>query len=53
MLIVLSAIAFLYAYFSYQDNEMSSFYVSILVGIILIGFMVNNVIQVRKMKNKE
>lgn len=53
MLIVLSAIAFLYAYFSFQDNEMISFYISILVGIVLIGVMVNNVIQVRKMKNKK
>jgi len=52
MLIVLSAIAFFYAYLSFQDNEMISFYISLLVGIILIGFMLNNIIQVKKMKKK-
>jgi len=50
MLIVLSAISFFYAYLSYQDGEMTSFTVSLIVGIIFIGFMVNNVIQIKKIK---
>jgi hypothetical protein len=53
MLIVLSVIAFFYAYLSFQDNEMTSFYIALATGILFIGFMVNNVIQVRKMKNKK
>jgi len=53
MLIILSAIAFFYAYLSFQDNEMISFYIALSVGVICIGFMVNNVIQIKKMKAKK
>jgi len=50
MLIVFSVIAFFYAYLSFQDNEMMNFYISLSVGIIFVGLMVNNVIQVNKKK---
>jgi len=52
MLIILSVIAFFYAYLSFQDNEMISFYIALSVGIIFIGAMVNNVTQIKKMKPK-
>jgi len=50
MLILFSAIAFFYAYLSYQDGKMTSFYISVAVGILFLGLMVNNVIQVNKKK---
>jgi len=52
MLIILSVIAFFYAYLPFQDNEMISFYIALSVGIIFIGAMVNNVTQIKKMKPK-
>ncbi len=53
MLILFSAIAFFYAYLSFQDNEMTNFYISLSVGIIFVALMVNNVIQVNKKKKKD
>lgn len=53
MLIIFTAIAFSYAYLSYQVNEMSSFYIALAMGIIFIGFMLNNIIKVMRMKNKK
>jgi 1,4-dihydroxy-2-naphthoate octaprenyltransferase len=53
MLIVFSVIAFFYAYISYQDKEMTSFYIAVGIGILFIGLMVNNVIQVNKMKKNK
>jgi len=50
MLIILSAIAFFYAYLSFQDNEMINFYISLSVGVIFVGLMVNNIIQMNKKK---
>jgi len=50
MLILFSAIAFFYAYISFQDHEMTNFYISLGVGILFLGMMVNNVIQVNKRK---
>jgi len=52
MLILFSAIAFFYAYLSFQDNEMMNFYISLSVGIIFIALMVNNMIKVNKENKK-
>jgi len=53
MLIILSVIAFFYAYLSFQDNEIISFYIALSGGILFIGAMVNNVIQIKKMESKK
>jgi len=50
MLIILSVIAFFYAYLSFEDGNMLSFYISLSVGVLFIAFMVNNIIQVNKEK---
>ncbi len=52
MLIILSAVAFFIAYLSFQDGYMIRFYISLFVGVLFIGFMVNNIIQVNKEKKK-
>ena len=52
MLILFSVIAFFFAYMSFQDGEMTKFYILISVGIVFIGLMVNNIIQVNKDKKK-
>ncbi len=48
MLILFSAIAFIFAYMSYQDGEMINFYIALGLGIFFIGLMVNNIIKVNK-----
>ena len=50
MLIILSAVAFFISYLSFQDGNMIRFYISLFAGVLFIGFMVNNVIQVSKDK---
>ena len=52
MLILFSAIAFFYAYLSFQDNDMINFYISLAVGIIFMALMVNNMIKVNKENKK-
>jgi len=50
MFIIFSAIAFFYAYLSFQDSNMLSFYISLAVGAVFIGLMVLNIVQVNKEK---
>ena len=52
MLMILSVIAFFIAYLSFQDGQMIRFYLSLFAGILFIGFMANNIIQVNKAKKK-
>jgi len=53
MLFIIAALAFLYSYISYQDGKMLSFTVSLIAGFIFIGLMINNIIQVKKLKEKD
>ena len=48
MLILFSAIAFIFAYMSFQDGEMVNFYISLGLGIFFIGLMANNIIKVNR-----
>jgi len=50
MLFIFAAIAFFYSYISYQYEKMLSSLVSLIAGIIFIGLMVNNIIQIKKLK---
>ena len=53
MFIILAAIAFLYAYLSYQDSNMMSFYIALSIGAFFISFMIYNIIQVTKEKKEK
>ncbi len=53
MLFIIAALAFFYSYLSYQDGKMLSFTISLIAGFVFIGLMVNNIIQVKKLKEKE
>ncbi len=50
MLILFSAIAFIFAYMSYQDGEMINFYSALGMGVLFIGLMINNIIKVNNKK---